>query len=219
MYYPGCVCFFLYLLSTQFTATLLLRGLEWHPALNSEHCHDADAIIVLGTGAPRSTPEYPGYQPTAMSLERIRYAAHVHRMCTVPVLVSGGGKRSEAKTMADTLASDYAIQVRWQEVESLTTWQNARFSYRLLSDSLNKQPLKIILVTHSWHMARSVSIYQHQGFEVIPAPTQFAQPVADWFSLKPWIPRIQYLRSSELALHEYLGMVWYWLSIRLNIEN
>lgn len=208
-----------YGLSSTPVATVLSKGLEWYEALDTESCQEADAIVILGGGYPRSTPEYEGFQPTALSLERIRYGATVHRQCGVPLLTSGGGKRSEAETMAEILRKDYGINVRWQEKQSLTTWQNALYSYDMLSRDLGKENLRIILVTHSWHMPRSVLSYQKMGFEVIPAPTIFTWSEVPWKKLRYWLPQTRNLRNSELALHEYLGLIWYWLSDRLHIDN
>ncbi|WP_160174111.1 YdcF family protein [Endozoicomonas montiporae] len=216
---PWLALFAFYTLSITPVATVLNKGLEWYGALDSDACAEADAIVILGGGLPRFTPEYQGYQPTALSLERVRYGATVHRICGVPLLTSGGGARSEAATMAEVLHTDYGIQARWQEKESLTTWQNALYSHDMLSRELGKDDLRIILVTHSWHMPRSVLSFQKMGFEVIPAPTIFTWSEVPWKKLRYWMPRTRNLRSSEIALHEYLGLFWYWLSDRLNIKN
>ncbi|MCW7556069.1 YdcF family protein [Endozoicomonas gorgoniicola] len=217
---PWLALLVFYGLSTTPVATVLSKGLEWYEALDTKSsCQEADAIVILGGGYPRSTPEYEGFQPTALSLERIRYGATVHRQCGVPLLASGGGERSEAETMAEILRKDYGINVRWQEKQSLTTWQNALYSYDMLSRDLGKENLRIILVTHSWHMPRSVLSYQKMGFEVIPAPTLFTWSEVPWKKLRYWLPQTRNLRSSELALHEYLGLIWYWLSDRLHIDN
>lgn len=216
---PWLALFMLYLLSTSPVATLLVKSLEWYEAFDKETCFSADAIVILGGGYPRFTPEYEGYQPTATSLERIRYGAKVYRDCEIPVLVSGGGDRSEAKTMADTLNHDYGIETRWLEDESLTTWQNAKYSYRLLSKALEKDRPHIILVTHSWHMPRSVLSFQKTGFEITPAPTRFTWKEVPWKRLRYWIPQARSLKDSEMAMHEYLGLFWYWLSDRLQVGN
>ena len=216
---PWLALFSLYLLSTAPVATVLNKGLEWHQALDTEFCREADAIVILGGGYPRATPEYDDYQPTSISLERVRYGAMVHRQCGVPILTSGGGARSEAETMANTLQSDYGITARWQEKQSLTTWQNALYSNEMLSNELEKEALRVILVTHSWHMPRSVLSFQQMGFEVIPAPTMFTWSKVPWRKLRYWMPQTRHLRSSEIALHEYLGLLWYWLSDRLDIRN
>ena len=53
----------LYLLSVSPVANILARGLEFFPPVDLEACQQADAIVVLGSGRPRSSPELPGYQP------------------------------------------------------------------------------------------------------------------------------------------------------------
>ena len=50
----------------------------------------AGAIVVLGAGAFPGAPEFqgPGIEPG--TLERLRYAARLHRETGAPILVSGG---------------------------------------------------------------------------------------------------------------------------------
>ena len=205
---PWVALLFLYLLSVAPVASLLSRGLERYPAIDLEQCGQADAIIVLGGGRPRYSPELPGFQPTAISLERIRYTAIIYRQCQVPILTSGGGRRSEAITMAAVLKGDYGIDVAWQEKASLTTWENALYSRKMLDPGLNR----VILVTHAMHMPRAVLSFRRAGFEVLPAPTAFKHEYVPWKRLSYWLPRVRHLQLSEAALHEYLGLVWYWLT-------
>ncbi|MGI9277606.1 MAG: YdcF family protein [Endozoicomonas sp.] len=205
---PWLALSLLYLLSIAPVANFLIRGLETYPPLDLQQCQNADAIVVLGAGYPRYSPELPGYQPTAMSLERIRYAAILQRKCKLPVLTSGGGSRPEAVSMADTLNRDYGIDVTWQEQHSLTTWENALYSRKMLGDGKKR----VIVVTHAWHMPRAVLSFRRAGFSVIPAPTAFRYEGIPWQQFSYWLPRSRHLQTTELALHEYLGMVWYWLT-------
>ena len=207
---PWLALSLLYLLSTAPVANILIRGLESYPPLDLQQCQHADAIVVLGAGYPRYSPELPGFQPTAMSLERIRYAAILQRQCKLPLLTSGGGSRPEAVSMADTLKRDYGTDVVWLEQESLTTWENALYSREMLGDEIKR----VIVVTHAWHMPRAVFSFRRAGFTVIPAPTAFRYESLPWKRLSYWLPRARNLQTTELALHEYLGMVWYWLTCR-----
>ncbi|WP_062262815.1 YdcF family protein [Endozoicomonas arenosclerae] len=200
----------LYLLSVAPVANLLARGLEVYPPVDLEACKSADAMILLGAGRPRSSPELEGYQPTPLSLERIRYTALLYRECKVPILVSGGGDRPEAQTMARVLKSDYGVDVTWIEDQSMTTMQNATNSRNVLGEGTKT----VVLVTHAWHMPRSVLSFKRAGFKVLPAPTAFTWIQIPWQKLSYWIPRVRNLRVSELALHEYLGLSWYWMTSR-----
>ena len=204
----------LYLLATTPVSNMLVKGLEQNAVVDLSACKKADAIVVLGAGRPRSSPELEGFQPTALSLERIRYTAILHKQCGVPILATGGGERAESETMARVLKDDYGVDTKWIENQSLTTWQNALYSRALLNQALGDTIHKVVIVTHAWHMPRSVLSFKRAGFDVIPAPTAFNWREVPWKKLSYWLPRIRNLQISETALHEYMGLVWYWLTSR-----
>ena len=204
---PWLALLLLYLLSTAPVSGLLMKGLERYRPLDLASCPSADAIVVLGGGPPRYSPELPGLQPTAMTLERVRYGALLHRQCDAPVLVTGGGNNPEAPVMANVLHSDYGVDGVIQETQSRTTRENALHSRQVLGE----ENRRVILVTHGWHMPRAVFSFQQAGFEVIPAPTAFRAGRVAWNSVSYWLPRGRHFRNSEIALHEYLGMLWYQL--------
>jgi uncharacterized SAM-binding protein YcdF (DUF218 family) len=69
-------------------------------------------------------------------------------------------------------------------------------------------------------MPRSVGLFESQGFEVIPAPTDFSVTFEDWERLKEASPQVQLLNlfpsadnlsSVTTSLKEYLGMLFYQL--------
>ncbi len=200
--------FMLYLLAVAPVSTLLIKGLESASAIPPDQCPEADAIVVLGAGRPYVSPEMEDFLPTAYSLERIRYGAILARRCQLPVMVSGGGERPEAETFARVLEQDYGVKTEWVERNSRTTFENAVNARELLGSKHNR----VIVVTHAWHMPRAVMSFEDQGFDVIPAPTSFTWRTVPWNSLYYWIPSSRHLLKSELALHEYLGIVWYWIA-------
>lgn len=65
---------------------------------------------------------------------------------------------------------------------------------------------KFILITSAYHMPRSMGIFQKEGLNPIPAPTDFQRPNSFWA-----IPRGYYLTKTEQAWHEYLGLLWIYL--------
>ncbi|MRI32846.1 hypothetical protein EOPP23_07590 [Endozoicomonas sp. OPT23] len=202
----------LYLLSVAPVSTLLLKGLERYPAIQPESCPEADFIVLLGAGRPYSSPEMDEPLPTALSLERIRYAAILAKRCELPVMTSGGGKFPEAETMTRVLEQDYGVKTKWVESSSRTTFENAANARELLGRQFNR----VMVVTHAWHMPRAVMSFKGLGFEVIPAPTSFTWKSVPWNSPAYWIPSSRQLMKSELALHEYLGIVWYWVTGKLS---
>ena len=199
----------LYLLSTTPVASLLTRPLEHHPALALPlSAKDEGVIVVLGGGTPRYSPEMPGYRPSTSTLERLRYAGWLQKQTGLPMLVSGGGFRPEAATMAASLKTDFGADVQWLEDQSRSTRENALFTRELLPADYQS----VILVTHAWHMPRSVLSFEAVGFRVIPAPTAFHSDRIYWKRLRHWFPEVRNLQVSERAIREYIGYLWYKLS-------
>ncbi|MFA6902135.1 MAG: YdcF family protein [Gallionellaceae bacterium] len=200
--------FLLWLLSTPFMAESLLRSLEAPPLKLTENTVSAEAIIVLGGGSYLHAPEYAGDTVGTLSLERVRYAAHLYRNTGKPILLSGGtplgNSISEARLMKQALEQELNTPVQWLEEESNNTLENARYSYRLLQKAGIK---RIYLVTHAWHMPRSSMVFQVAGFEVIAAPTAFT--TRHTIDLLAFIPNAGALYGTQIFLHEALGILWY----------
>jgi uncharacterized SAM-binding protein YcdF (DUF218 family) len=201
--------FLLYVLSTPFIGRVLLQSLESIPPLQlSASSEGVGAIVVLAAGAYNDAPEYGSDSISAHALERVRYAARLHRATGKPILVTGGNPESktpESVVMKDALLNDFQVPVQWVEDQSENTWQNARFSYAIL------QPqgiTTIYLVTHASHMPRAIMAFEKAGFRVIPAPTKFTTS----YELTPldFLPRGAALGMSGAALHEWIGGLWYW---------
>ena len=90
------------------------------------------------------------------------------------------------------------------EDASTNTWENARNSRALLTDSGIS---RIYLVTHAWHMPRAILAFERAGFEVIPAAT--AWTTHQRTDLLDFIPSAAALLDSRWFLHEVIGMYWY----------
>lgn len=198
----------LWLLSTPYVAEMLLHKLEGEPRAVDAHTPLADAIVVLGGGTYFHAPEYGGDTVSEASLLRIRYAAKLYRETGKPLLVTGGkpvgNTLSEAQQMKQVLEQEFKVPVQWAEGESDNTLENARLSYPILKAAGIK---RIYLITHAWHMPRSVQSFQSAGFEVIPAPTAYSTRYQT--DLLAFIPSTGALNDSRIFLHEMIGMLWY----------
>ena len=200
-------------LSLPAVSTRLKLSLEGAP-LDPAQAATAQAIVVLGGGIRAQAPEFGGDVVNAVTLERVRYGAHLHRRLGKPILVSGGNPTGrtlpEAVAMKASLAADFGVDTRWIETTSNTTEENARASYALLA------PLgidRILLVTHGWHMPRSQRVFQQAGFKVIPAPTGLTGAPAS--GTLAWVPSAYAFADACMALREWLGMGWYRLKFAL----
>lgn len=203
----------LYLLSTGLCAGWLAAGLEQDAALkaaDTPRLRSNQAIVVLGAGRDLAAPEFNGEDmPNYWGTARLRYAAYLYRETGLPILVSGGvvhGEREpEASLMAQSLTRDFVANVHWQETGSATTWENAKGSYALLKPEGVDH---IVLVTTAAHMWRAKRAFEHVGFTVQPAPTDFADFRQLPLALQ-LVPTAQALLYSRQALHEYVGLGWY----------
>lgn len=198
----------LWLLSTPFLADALLHTLEVPPLAQTNKTTSADAIVVLGGGTYFNAPEYGNDTVGNASLARIRYAAKLYKSTGKPILLTGGtplgNSISEAALMKLVLEQEFDIPVKWVEDKSDNTLENARYSSRLLEQSAIK---RIYLVTHAWHMARAIKVFQAAGFEVIPAPTAFTTRYKT--DLMTFMPNTDALANSRIYLHEIIGNLWY----------
>ncbi len=202
-----------------FVSAAVVRSLEWQ-YLPPEEMPVAEAIVILGGGTvaaeyPRSTVEIED------AGDRVLYGARLFKEGRAPLVVVTGGnlpwsvaESDGARTMLDILAlmgiPENAVLL---ESVSANTYENALYTRELL------EPLgitRIILVTSAMHMPRSVPLFENQGFEVIPAPTDFHvtrtsidKPFSE--SWPQWVfaifPGSHSLNELTLALKEYIG-IW-----------
>jgi uncharacterized SAM-binding protein YcdF (DUF218 family) len=195
-------------------STALIDGLQIYPALAENEIESAAqgppaAIVILSAGRRSYAPEYGGETVDNIALERIRYGATLARRTGLPVLVSGGliedGRIPLARLMADVLMRDYALEAKWQEGRSGTTAENAIFSSEILKQA---GIMRVVLVTHAWHMKRARDAFAAQGMTVIPAPTAFyGRTPSDL--MQTLTPSFAALRMSGYAIHEIVGGLWY----------
>lgn len=212
------LCFFLgfagfLLMSLPIAVQTLARSLERDPALAkvewSTLADRADAIVVLGAGRERGDPAWGSDQPTGLALERERYAARLAKASDLPVLTTGGLyyglPPSEAAVMAQSLRDDFGVAVRWQEEQSRTTWENARFTAQMLQPQGIK---RVVVVTQAWHMPRSRWSFEQAGFEVVAAPVGFMGVERDQ-PLDGWLPEVRAIWQSGQLLNEVAGLIGY----------
>jgi uncharacterized SAM-binding protein YcdF (DUF218 family) len=187
----------LWLLATPLVADALTRAAERCPPLDLTRPPAAQAIVILGGGAGRlDAPEY-GHQPAVALtlLERVNYGAFIARRTGLPILVSG--TPVEAAAMRVALARDFQAPTRWLENRSRDTFENARFTARML------QPAgitRIVLVTDAVHEWRALQEFTSAGFSVVPAPVGVTAPHPPGF-----LPSTTALTRSRAALYEMLG--------------
>jgi uncharacterized SAM-binding protein YcdF (DUF218 family) len=197
----------------------LVTDLEPYPALTPEspRTRQAQAILVLGGDRYSWAPEFGGDTVGAKTLQRLRYAARLHRGTGLPLYVTAGSPPHEhpplGRLMVQVLEAELGVSVAGVEDRSRTTWENAELSAQMLAgDGIRR----ILLVTHAWHLPRAMDAFERVGLDPIPAPTAFLHREGGGtdFSLIDWLPSAQAFSVSYFALHEWLGQAWYRLKAR-----
>jgi uncharacterized SAM-binding protein YcdF (DUF218 family) len=198
-----------WLLSTPLVVESGMRWLESeYPPVVHPAAGNAQAIVILGGSLYFHAPEY-GNRDTvsAVALQRLSYGAKLYRETGLPVLVTGGAVNKhlpEGVLMQQRMQEDFRVPVRWVEDRATNTFENARFS----AEILRKEGIhQIYLVTHAWHMSRSVLAFRNAGLEVVPAPLAFTTRYqTDVFA---FIPSAEALQDAQIVLHEVIGLAWY----------
>jgi uncharacterized SAM-binding protein YcdF (DUF218 family) len=212
----------LILSSNGWVVNQLVRSLEWQH-IPDQPLPQAEAIVILGGAIKPAIPPRP-WIDVMESGDRAIYGAQLYKEGKAPLLILSGG-RIDWKGGGPPESADMAKLVEalgvpstaiLQDPDSLNTYENAVNVKAILQDQgINR----ILLVTSAMHMPRSLRIFQKQGIETIPAPTDFqvteqelqepqATPQAIILNLLPDVDRVsQFTRS----LKEYIGMLIYWL--------
>ncbi|MBK1696013.1 hypothetical protein CKO21_01980 [Rhodovibrio salinarum] len=190
-------------------------ALSWHqtaPPLSADSLrpdpNGPGAVVILSAGL-RSWTDGPA-QPRldSLSTTRLLYGAELAERTGLPVLVTGGpwgdDNRPIAREMAAFLRHWSNAEVRWVEAQARNTWENGRYSARLLEQAGIE---RVFLVTHAWHMPRAAHAFRAHGLDIVPAPTGFIAPPGP--SFHSLLPQPSGLQTSYWALHELLGRIYY----------
>jgi uncharacterized SAM-binding protein YcdF (DUF218 family) len=174
-----------------------------------------DTIVVLSSGYNVYDARGSHIDLDANMLGRCLHAARLYKKAGACRIVCSGGKvpldipgPSLARAMSDFLVdlgvrpADIVLEER-----SRTTYENALYTDELLRDLGVR---RVILVTDAAHMYRSARCLRALGVEVTPAACNYR---ATWF---PWqasrfLPTPDGAQDTDAALHEWVGIVWYWL--------
>jgi uncharacterized SAM-binding protein YcdF (DUF218 family) len=197
----------IYLAATMPVANALLAPLEMrYPPLRTDRSLHVAYIVVLGSHyAPRD-----GLPVTATlgpdGLARIVEGVRLARVFPEARLVVSGGAAAGHMPSArgySMLAGELGIApVKLVLVEApRDTGEEAAAIVKLLGSS------PFLLVTSASHMPRAMKLMTMAGARPVAAPTAHrADPSLAW-SWRSLLPLASALRGTEIALHEYLGLL------------
>lgn len=208
----------LWLMGTEAMATLFQTTVNRSPpaldaaAVAALKGQPHTAIVVLGGGRRRVSPEYGTSGLKPRTAERLRYGAYLARRTGLPLAVTGGRPvsedgASEAEVAGRVAEQAYGLALRWQEGQARDTRDNARRTLPMLQrDGIRH----VVLVTQAYHMQRAlrhfreVAALQGGGMRITPAPMEVP---LDGLRFMDWLPSLQGYEAVRLHLHELLGRV------------
>jgi uncharacterized SAM-binding protein YcdF (DUF218 family) len=195
-------------------SNFLMRGLE--RGMTIPRVLKGDAIILLGGGANDDTMDLTGNgSPSDDMMSRLVTAVRVQKSTGLPVIVSGGAVQE------NILAEPLIVQRYLKDLgvprekilledKSRDTGENGRYVAEVCARNGFRNPL---LVTSAYHMKRSLLIFRRNKLTVTPLPAGFRSVEHLKFTPYTLLPKISALYVTSAALHEYLGLVYYHLTL------
>ncbi len=170
-------------------------------AARADRADRAQAIVVLDAGRYARGRGPEAVKPE--TLDRLQHGVWQQRRTGLPILVSGDG----AGALMDTVLRElFGTSARWIEATSRNTQENADFSAAMLrAEGVDH----VMVVTHGWHMPRSVAAFERAGLRVTPAPMGFGGPDRWELRLLSLVPTATGWLATHIALHEWVGIGWY----------
>ena len=187
---------------------LLLRPLEnRHPALLNTPVN-VEYVMVLGNGhnSDKCLPITAELEPTAVIRlnEGIR---HYNHLGDAKLVVSGYAGLYDVNChaqMQKRLAM--ALGVERDDIITFDTPKDTQEEAVAMKRVVGSKPF--ILVTTASHMPRAYAIFKKEGLNPIAAPTDYhVRGDSEWLHM----PRGDALRRSDIAFHEYYGLIWEWI--------
>lgn len=185
-----------YLFSITPVVDLLLTPLEKEYAtVKTDEIRDADKIVLLLGGRESDVLR-------ASEVLRIAYLTDQK----AKVIISGTdptNPRSEEATAVRMFFTARGIPAENISIEgtSRNTWENVRNIAEMIGDE------PFFLVTSAYHMKRSMREFERVGANPIPAPMDFK--IRGEYGIFSYFPSARHLRNSDLAIHEYFGILFY----------
>ena len=182
-----------YLFSITPVADLIISPLEkQYQPVQKEELNKADKIVLLLGGKESD----------------VLRASEVLRLYNLQsaIIISGrdplSPKIEEAKEVKEFLTErGISAENIILEDKSRNTFESAKNIKEILDDE------PFFLVTSAYHLPRAIETFQKARTNPIPAPADFK--IEKNYDILDFFPDAENLRNSDIALHEYFGILWY----------
>jgi uncharacterized SAM-binding protein YcdF (DUF218 family) len=199
------ICWFA-LFSFQPISNALLKPLE-NSYVSLLQTPKVNYILVLGSGHKSDDSLAITSEVKMVGINRlVEGIRHYKNLENAKLIVSGYGSSdvNSHAFMQEKLA--ISLGVKKEDIIRLDTPKDTKEeaieAKKIIGDE------QIILVTSASHMKRSVLLFQKEGLNIIPSPTNHLAYEDDSYSA---YFSARNLRNCETAIHEYLGLVYSYL--------
>jgi uncharacterized SAM-binding protein YcdF (DUF218 family) len=199
----GLGFFLLFLFSYTPFSNMLVENLE-----DKYHKYDYKEKItyihVLGSGHNDDFTQPLSSMIGSDGMKRVLEGIIIHKKTPNSKLIFTGYAGDASETTAQMNANlALALGVKKEDMivngEPKDTAEEAKFTKSLVGDS------PFVLVTSATHMPRSMALFTSLNLHPIAAPTAFRkQKIHSYFPH----PNAKNIVSSQVAMHEYIGMLW-----------
>jgi len=198
----------LLVLSSPPASNAFVRTLEKQYPPLAQPPANTSAIAVLGYGHIEQPHRAPNSVLVGGALSRLSEAARLwHLAPEAKLVVSGGFVWGDSSyTHAEAMANA-AVQLGVDEEKIILLKDNRDTAEEASRMRELASQGRLVLVTSATHMPRAMRLFRQLGVRPTAAPTDYLAAPAQW-----WRFSAGYLYNADRALHEYVGMLWHWLS-------
>ena len=172
-----------------------------------------DAIVIF-VAPPKLQPytERPtivGTHDTDLLLCGLLY---IHAGSAPKVMLTGGASAEVKHATAGTVAlQEWAVLLGYpREALSIETQTEATHNRAQAIRQLLGRDSRSLLLDSAMHLPRSAAAFTKVGFTVTPIPCGYEMSTESW-DLSDFVPQGTNLNASSAAVHEYVGLLTYWL--------
>lgn len=172
-----------------------------------------DALVIF-VGPPKLQPysERPTIVGTSVTDLLLCGLDYIHAGSAPKVVLTGGAIGEITYAGAQTAAlQEWAVVLGYPrealiiEAQTEATHARAQAIRQLLGEDS-----RILLLDSAMHLPRSSAAFTKVGFTVTPIPCHYEMSTRSW-GLSDYVPQGKNLRASSSAVHEYVGLLTYWL--------
>ncbi|QER42202.1 YdcF family protein [Thermodesulfobacterium sp. TA1] len=199
-----------YLSTTPFLPYFLLKQLEKnYPIPPQEEIAKVEKIIVL-TGRVYGQKDL-GLEERFSKETLVRFfkALELKKVYPEKKVIIVGGSYEDLNFKGASYLKEFAGKLGYQ-VEAIDIPLDTETSVKTIKKLLSSPEERFLLLTSAYHLPRAIILFKKEGLNPIPYPTNYNHKLCKPdFSVSNFFPNDLYFSLTNLAFHEYLGILFY----------